>query len=404
MGAIEQTVESGLCLGCGLCATDIGEGKVRMALQPNGFLRPVVKAPLSSEAEARFARTCPARRLDLKPDDGARVHPIWGPLVEARTGWSSDTEVRYRGSSGGGISAVLLHLLTTGQIDFAAQIAVDPVDPLRNKVQISTSREEVLRAAGSRYAPAAPLEGLDQLFARGQRFAFVGKPCDAAGMRAYLAEHPAKAPQVVAILSFMCAGVPSLKGTHEVLDELGTKAAEVVSFQYRGDGWPGFATAVTRAGDALKMDYNRSWGEILGKHLQLRCKLCPDGTGEFADLVCADAWHGKDGYPDFTERDGRSLILTRTSRGEALLTDAVKRGSMQTEPLNVDEISGMQPYQVTRKRAVLGRWLGYGLRRRIWPRFTRLRLWGNTWQGGLESAARNAWGTYRRLERSGDGK
>src|SRR3712207_7050821 len=38
-----------------------------------------------------------------------------------------------------------------------------------------------------------------------------------------------------------------------------------------------------------------------------RCKICPDGTGEFADIVCADAWYGKDGYPDFAEREGRSL-------------------------------------------------------------------------------------------------
>lgn len=402
MGAIEQTVASGLCLGCGLCATDIGEGKVSMKLQTNGFLRPMVSEPLSAAAEARFKRSCPARRMALTPDTEAQVHPIWGPLVGVRTGWSGDPEVRHHGSSGGGISSVILHLLKTGQIDFAAQIAVDPVDPLLNRLQISTTREEVMNAAGSRYAPAAPLENIDALFARGQKFAFVGKPCDVAAMRAYLAEYPDKAPQVVVLLSFMCAGVPSIKGTHEVLGALGTSAEQIVRFQYRGDGWPGFATAVTRSGESFRMDYNLSWGQILGKHLQLRCKLCPDGTGEFADIVCADAWHGKDGYPDFTEGDGRSLILTRTRRGEALLQRTVAAGDVVINELDVNEISSMQPYQVTRKRVVLGRWLGYGVRRKVWPRFRRLRLFSNTWQGGLEPALRNAWGTFRRLSRSGD--
>lgn len=402
MGAIENTVASGLCLGCGLCATDIGEGKVSMKLQTNGFLRPVVSAPLSAAAEARFIRSCPARRMTLTCDASADVHPIWGPLVGVRTGWSGDADVRHHGSSGGGISSVILHLLGTGQIAFAAQIAVDPNDPLRNQLQISTTRAEVMNAAGSRYAPAAPLENIDALFARGQKFAFVGKPCDVAAMRAYLVEYPEKAPQVVALLSFMCAGVPSIKGTHEVLGALGTEAEQVVSFKYRGDGWPGFATAVTRAGDSLRMDYNESWGQILGKHLQLRCKLCPDGTGEFADIVCADAWHGKDGYPDFTEGDGRSLILTRTQRGEDLLKRAVAAGDVVINELDVKEITSMQPYQVTRKRVVLGRWVGYIARRRVLPRFRQLRLFSNTWQGGLEPALRNAWGTFRRLSGSGD--
>jgi coenzyme F420 hydrogenase subunit beta len=45
-----------------------------------------------------------------------------------------------------------------------------------------------------------------------------------------------------------------------------------------------------------------AWGEELSNHLQFRCKICPGGTGEFADVVCAGAWYGKDGYPDFTER------------------------------------------------------------------------------------------------------
>lgn len=51
------------------------------------------------------------------------------------------------------------------------------------------------------------------------------------------------------------------------------------------------------------MSYNESWGNILGKYLQKRCKICPDGIGEFADIVCADAWHGdKSGYPNFEEK------------------------------------------------------------------------------------------------------
>jgi coenzyme F420 hydrogenase subunit beta len=398
MGEIEKTVEAGLCLGCGLCASQtVGEGKVVMHMAANGFLRPKVQAPLTPAAEQQFLQVCPGRGMSLRPDPAATVHPVWGPIVESRTAWSTDSEIRYKGSSGGGISALLIHLLSNKQIDFAAQIGVDPVRPLENRIQKSRSKEEVLHAAGSRYAPAAPLANIDQLFEGGERFAFVGKPCDVAGMRAYLKAHPQRSSQVVMLISFMCAGVPSIKGTHEVLAALGTKESEVKKFQYRGDGWPGFATATTNDGQHLKMDYNKSWGQILGKHLQLRCKLCPDGTGESADVVCADAWYGKDGYPDFEERDGRSMLLTRTKLGEACVQAAVQLGRIQVDALPVNDINVIQPYQLTRKQVVLGRLIGFSVMRRMWPRFHNLRLLSNTLSGGIVSALRNGWGTARRL-------
>ena len=50
------------------------------------------------------------------------------------------------------------------------------------------------------------------------------------------------------------------------------------------------------------MSYHNSWGKILSRHVQHRCKICADGTGNPADLVCADAWHADDeGYPLFEE-------------------------------------------------------------------------------------------------------
>jgi coenzyme F420 hydrogenase subunit beta len=127
-------------------------------------------------------------------------------------------------------------------------------------------------------------------------------------------------------------------------------------------------------GSVFEMDYNGSWGEILGKHLQFRCKICPDGTGEFADIVCADAWYGKNGYPDFTEREGRSLLITRTDKGESLIQTALAAGVLHIETLPVNDIALMQPYQVQRKQMVLGRTLATRLARGIAPSYRRLGL------------------------------
>jgi coenzyme F420 hydrogenase subunit beta len=200
------------------------------------------------------------------------------------------------------------------------------------------------------------------------------------------------------MLSFMCAGVPSLAGTHALIRSMGGEPEGVRRFRYRGDGWPGMARADMADGRVLQTDYTTSWGTVLNQHLQFRCKICPDGTGEFADIVCADAWHGADGYPDFTERAGRSLVLTRTAQGEALLQAACAAHAVAVAPLPVADIARMQPYQVLRKQVVLGRVLATWARRGAGPRYWRMGLLRASWHAHKITWLRNAWGTWRRAK------
>lgn len=146
------------------------------------------------------------------------------------------------------------------------------------------------------------------------------------------------------------------------------------------------------------MDYNTSWGNILGKRIQFRCKICPDGTGEFADIVCADAWYGKDGYPDFAEREGRSLLLTRTEIGERLVNETKFANAIETDDLDVSEIARMQPYQVNRKQVVLGRVLAASIANKRLVKYKRLGLIQSSLTINPITWLRHAWGTYKRTK------
>lgn len=389
----------GLCSGCGLCAGAAPQ-TWRMALNASGQLRPQSVPDTAAEPMApATAAACPARQLEDPASAGVSQHPLWGPVLACHAGHAGDAELRQRGSSGGVISALAWHLLQSGKVDGVAQIAASRNEPLRNTLQISRTREDVLAAAGSRYAPASPLEDFVPLLslAQSQRLAFVGKPCDVAALRQYLRQRPDLAGRVPVMLSFMCAGVPSLHGTHEVLEAMGADRTQLAAFRYRGDGWPGLARATLHDGRRFEMDYNTSWGQILGRHLQFRCKICPDGTGEFADLVAADAWYGEGGgYPTFSERPGRSVLLVRTPAGAELLQSAWAAKALQLEPLALDEVQAMQPYQVMRKRMVLGRTLAARLALGQAPRYRRLGLWRAALQAPPVQWLRQAWGTFRR--------
>jgi coenzyme F420 hydrogenase subunit beta len=393
--AIEAVVGNGFCTGCGLCESLAPKGAIEMKLSELGYLRPAVVQADKVDALAVFSDTCPGKRIE-HVDFQEKRHPLWGPLIAVRAGHSTDPEIRREGSSGGVVSALAIHLLDSGAVAFVAQIAVDHTDPLRNEMQISRSRADVLRAAGSRYSPSAPLRHLRELLDRNEKFAFVGKPCDVAALRRYALHDERVNALVPYMISFMCAGIPSMAGTHELLREFGVEPPEVRSFRYRGDGWPGNARAVTNDGRSFEMDYNRSWGTILGKHLQFRCKICPDGTGEFADLVCADAWYGESGYPDFTERDGRSLVIARTRKGEALIGEAMAAGVVALDPLPVDDVALMQPYQAQRKRLVLGRSIATRIARGVRPEYRRMGLLRASVGANAVAFLRHAWGTMKR--------
>jgi coenzyme F420 hydrogenase subunit beta len=393
--SIESVTTNGLCTGCGLCAAMAPTGHIRMQMNRSGFIRPVALKPLSSATNDAISSVCPGLTLSHAKSAVAH-HPLWGPLMSVQTGHAVDPAIRQQGSSGGAISALACYLLVTGKVGFIAQIAVDSADPLANKLQLSRTPNEVIQAAGSRYSPSAPLQSLGALLSMGEKFAFIGKPCDVAALRQYARINPAVDITVPYMISFMCAGIPSAHGTAELIQQLGADPKRLKSFRYRGDGWPGMARAVQTDGQRFEMDYNTSWGTILNKHLQFRCKICPDGTGEFADITCADAWYGQDGYPDFTERDGRSLILSRTKAGTELLTTAVQSGAIFVEPLASSQIEKMQPYQADRKRVVLGRVAATRFARGIAPRYRRLGLLKASLRANPLHWLRNCWGTLRR--------
>lgn len=393
---VKTIVEGGLCQGCGACVAAVGVDRLAMKMDMNGYARPVRMAPPRADEDDVVAAVCSGYSLD-QDADGRTYHDTWGPLVSVQTGYATDPEVRFQGSSGGVISAVAIHLIRTGAVDFVLQTHASTMDPVGNETSPSLDRTGVIASAGSRYTPSSPLADLESHLRSGRRFAFVGRPCDVAALRRMALRDPRIDAQVPVMLSFFCAGVPSRQGALAILDALGVDHAEVKQFAYRGRGWPGLARAVRYDGTEAAMDYNASWGTILNKHLQFRCKICPDGTGEFADIVCADAWYGKNGYPDFAERDGRSLVVVRTAKGRILLDALESEGGAHLDKLPSSDIREMQPYQFDRKRAVLSRVAALFLRGRRVPRFNGLKLLQLTMKSSPVWLARNGLGTYRRI-------
>ncbi|MFJ6374550.1 Coenzyme F420 hydrogenase/dehydrogenase, beta subunit C-terminal domain [Pseudarthrobacter oxydans] len=345
------------------------------------------------EDECRvFNRVCPGKRVTAPPaDQGTRHHEVFGRYVQVWEGWAVDPEVRRAGSSGGVLTAISSYLSMKKRAP-ARVVAMDSANPSRSVPIQIMSRAEALNAAGSRYAPvsvgAGPLDELSSI---------TGKPCEVSAIRATRNDLPAGP----VLLSFFCAGTPSQKATDELVGQLGHSIENLTSSKYRGDGWPGQFVVESSDGSSNAMSYEDSWGAVLGKQLQDRCKICVDGTGESADVAVGDYWASDQaGYPLFADADGRSVVIARTPRGLRLVEECVDAGILEVRPILLDDVAKIQPLQVKRRRSLPGRLLGRILVGRSVPRYPGYKL-ARTFFSNLGLNLRAVGGTVRRNVRAG---
>lgn len=396
---LQAALDGQLCSGCGLCA-GLAPDAVEMVIAPPGYLRPHQHGPLTAEQESAVAHACPALGVASWDLPGApNIDPAWGPWRQILTGHATDPSVRYVGSSGGILTALSMFALTSGMVDAVVTIrAGGDEGPLSNPVTVVTDPADLMQAAGSRYGPSSPLVNIGTLLDDTRRFLFIGKPCDVTALRSLGTRDARVAERFALSLSFFCGGVPSLAGSEQVIRAMGIQPEEVRAFRYRGNGWPGKARADTASGSSAEMDYETCWGGYLSKHVQFRCKICPDAVGGVADIACADAWFGGEtGYPQFEDREGRSLIVVRTQAGAAFLHGAVEAGAVVTQASGPGEIDLMQPSQKKRKSLVRSRTMALAATGRPRPRFRGVRLREAERDAPIWERARNFLGTVSRI-------
>jgi coenzyme F420 hydrogenase subunit beta len=153
------------------------------------------------------------------------------------------------------------------------------------------------------------------------------------------------------VLTFCCAGTPSTGASADLLREHQVDLQRIQSLNYRGFGWPGGFASTDETGNLTQhLGYLDSW-HILQKKRPFRCKLCPDGLGELADISCGDAWHR---YDKEKENPGLSIAMVRTSRGRELLKKALDAEFVTLEPSSAENALRAQGL-TERRKEIFGR-------------------------------------------------
>lgn len=344
MKVVQDIIKNNLCLGCGLCQTIVGQEKCEMIISEKGFYLPFFKSPINKEENQLILDSCPGIHIQ---GDGHKG--VWGNVLDVSESWATDPVLRKKSATGGVISALAIYLLESKKVDAILQVGVKEGDWLHNELLVSRTKADVFKNAQSRYAPALVFDKIKQILDTSKDFfGFVGKPCDIAGIKNFIALYPQYQNRIKYTLAIFCAGIPSYNATSSLVSKA-QKSKEPFSLKYRGDGWPGEFVAKWEDNTCYTATYNDSWGKVLGRTLGLRCKICPDGIGLLADISTGDSWNTKDGYPDFAEADGRNFCFIRTSAGKELYGGAVSEGYIFSQKMEVENIKTIHEYQYYRR-------------------------------------------------------
>lgn len=383
INSLKDIPEWQLCCGCGACAYLYPES-IEMVDVPKVGRRPRFAAPADIDQLKHGLDICPGIGVKHSSNifkNGATNQQLvtaWGPIQEIWEGYARDPKIRFKGSSGGVITALSLYCLEQENIHGVLHVAADAEKPYLNTTIISTDKESLLSGTGSRYSPASPCEKLEEVERADRASVIVGKPCDIVAVSNGRKIRPKLDSKIGLTIACFCAGTPSTNGTLEMLRQMGIDNPDDISgLRYRGHGWPGLTVADSSTSNDdsrfKKLKYEESWGDILQKYRQWRCYICPDHTGEFADLAIGDPWYKKSEKSD----DGRSLILVRSAKGKRVLDKAVASGYLVIEQKEEGVLLASQPNLKNTRARLWGQLLALKLCGVPCPDYKGFFLWRN---------------------------
>jgi coenzyme F420 hydrogenase subunit beta len=395
---LETLVAYGLCAGCGLCESLAGRQCVEMAITSFGQIRPQVKNRLDDDSLGDILKVCPGAtvtgpsRRQAGPE--GRMHGVWGPIASLHRGWAADDAVRHRAAAGGALTALGCFLIESGKVDAILHVRTSATEPMLTDAQVSTTAQDVISGARSRYGPAAPLRHVHRLLDEGKTFAVIAKPCDVAAIRSLARIDPRVERQIPYCLSIFCGGVPSLHTANKIAAFHGVAPEEVSLFQWRGDGWPGTTHVETRDGRAFDLTYDTTWydGSVPWTYdMQFRCKICPDAIGELSDVACPDGWVIEGGRPVHKEAPGVNVLVARTPKGANLVEAAAAAGAIALAAFEESEFKPMHSDHRPRKTSWPARILGLMATGQPRLRVRRYRRAAAIVEAGL----RHTWSAFR---------
>lgn len=331
-----KVIDTGRCCSCGGCVASCPIDVVEMQK-----LRPTL---VGNCTKCGFClKSCPRMIEDYGPlytqvfGAKAKRDSVLGVYRKAYSLRNADETVRIRAQDGGVVTALLIHLLETKQIQGAVVSGVNPDEPWRPVPKVATTREELMAATKSRYTRSPNLVALHEALRKRklERIAVVGTPCHIQAIQRMRLAPLKKVDQaVVMTIGLFCSETFSFDQlmVKKIAGELGVPLEKLRKVDIKGK----LLVYPREQTEALEIPLKeaRAWVEP-------SCNSCTDFASDFADISVGGA-----GSPR-----KYSTVLARSERGEALIEQMLTAGKFlrgELTPEALDSLRHIGQPKVTR--------------------------------------------------------
>jgi len=325
---LARIVDGGLCHRCGTCIGICPTGV--LGLSESDY--PLVQNLSACTDCDLCVKVCPGDEFDFheahkeKFSNEGNIEDTHGEFSTAVLAHSNASDTRDAATSGGFITALLLHLLEEGKIDGALLVASDDKKLWKGKPIVARTADEIRSAAKSKYAITPTNASFAEVRATPGRYALVGLPCQIHGYARAAALDDRIKERIVLTIGLFCHAAIEHDAFEIIWDSLGEKKEEAKKFISRIGKHPGAPHIELKDGSLYPVYFGHKKGyqptsmEMINILYRLytpqRCLTCFDGLSEFADIAVGDPWMAPP-QDDIDFKDGWSFALLRSERGRA---------------------------------------------------------------------------------------
>jgi coenzyme F420 hydrogenase subunit beta len=330
---VEDVLKKELCIGCGAC--------VNLCPYFKNYKGKTAMLFPCTLSRGRCFAFCPKTEFDLdalatffwnSPYEGSPLGKHERVLM-ARAGKKMD-KAAYQ--AGGTVSALITLALKEDLIDAAALTGQKDMIPVP---QLVTQAEQVIECAGSKFMAAPTLSALNQGANQGyERIGVVGTPCQimaVAQMRTNPLEDKNFKDPVALTVGLFCTWAIDARKLLPVLTEcIGDACIQGMDMPPP----PSEIMVIDTAGDKVNIPLER-----IRPLVPKGCHVCPDMTSEWADVSVGVL----EGLPDW------NTMIIRTPTGDQLITEACRKGYLETQPLPAANLNHLCTAAANKKKRAL---------------------------------------------------
>ncbi len=268
-----------LCTGCGACEQICPKGAIKLTENDEGFLYPVIDKEKCINCN-KCSKVCQINNID-------KIIHKNKPKYYA--GFKKNKEERRKSASGGIADAIAQYVIQKGGYICAAAWIDGELKHI-----ITNNYNDFNYMRGSKYFQSKIghcYKEIENLLKDDKIVAFIGTPCQAAGLRLFLG----KEYKNLYIADIICHGVPSQKIFNRFLDDNGIKSAgeSHITIDFRDGGWKDRNLSI-RHDDKLVYSNNKTSyvdGFLNNLFLRNSCYKCPFSQEyRCSDITIGDYW------------------------------------------------------------------------------------------------------------------